>query len=68
MTSEVNREDRQIDVRVALAGAGAFDIKHLEGLQRIDGVEGTSTVSRRPDQALDVARRYGVGHTLSWGF
>jgi 2-hydroxy-4-carboxymuconate semialdehyde hemiacetal dehydrogenase len=31
-------------IRIALAGAGAFGIKHLDGLQLIDGVEVTSLV------------------------
>ena len=27
-------------IRVALAGAGAFGIKHLDAIKNIDGVEG----------------------------
>ena len=38
-------------MRIALAGAGAFGIKHLDGLKNIDGVTITSIVSRRLDQA-----------------
>ncbi len=49
-------------MRIALAGAGAFGIKHLDGLALIDGVTVTSIVSRRPEQAEEVARRYGVAH------
>jgi 2-hydroxy-4-carboxymuconate semialdehyde hemiacetal dehydrogenase len=49
-------------MRIALAGAGAFGIKHLDGLAAIDGVTVTSIVSRRPEQAEEVARRYGVAH------
>jgi 2-hydroxy-4-carboxymuconate semialdehyde hemiacetal dehydrogenase len=47
-------------MRVALAGAGAFGIKHLDALGRIDGVEIAAVVSRRLDQAHDVADRYGA--------
>jgi len=47
-------------MRVALAGAGAFGIKHLEALARIDGVEIAAVVSRRLDQAHEVAERYGA--------
>jgi 2-hydroxy-4-carboxymuconate semialdehyde hemiacetal dehydrogenase len=49
-------------MRIALAGAGAFGIKHLDGLAEIDGVTVTSIVSRRPEQAEEVARKYGVEH------
>ena len=38
-------------MRVAVAGAGAFGIKHLDGLRNIDGVEVTSIVSRQLAQA-----------------
>src|SRR6476620_8083746 len=48
-------------MRIALAGAGAFGIKHLDGLQLIDGVEVTAVVSRRLEQAQEVADRYGAG-------
>jgi 2-hydroxy-4-carboxymuconate semialdehyde hemiacetal dehydrogenase len=49
-------------MRVAVAGAGAFGIKHLDGLALIDGVTVTSVVSRRPEQAEEVARKFGVEH------
>jgi 2-hydroxy-4-carboxymuconate semialdehyde hemiacetal dehydrogenase len=48
-------------MRIALAGAGAFGIKHLDSLAEIDGVTVTAIVSRRLDQAEEVARKYGVG-------
>lgn len=47
-------------MRIALVGAGAFGIKHLDGLARIDGVEVTAIVSRRLDQAQEVAAKYGA--------
>lgn len=49
-------------MRIAVAGAGAFGIKHLDGLGNIDGVEVTAIVSRQLQQAQDVAEKYGVGH------
>ncbi len=52
-------------MRIALAGAGAFGIKHLDGLAEIDGVTVTSIVSRRQEQAEEVARKYGVGHATT---
>ena len=47
-------------MRVALAGAGAFGIKHLDALVRIDDVEIVSVVSRTIEQARDVAAIYGA--------
>jgi 2-hydroxy-4-carboxymuconate semialdehyde hemiacetal dehydrogenase len=47
-------------MRIALAGAGAFGIKHLDGLQNIDGVEIAAIVSRRLEQAQEVADKYGA--------
>src|SRR5207342_2701960 len=52
-------------MRIALAGAGAFGIKHLDGLAVIDGVTVTSVVSRRREQAEEVARKYGAGHATT---
>ncbi|MBO0786655.1 MAG: Gfo/Idh/MocA family oxidoreductase [Actinobacteria bacterium] len=49
-------------MRIAVAGAGAFGIKHLDGLASIDGVTVTSIVSRRPEQAEEVARKVGAPH------
>jgi 2-hydroxy-4-carboxymuconate semialdehyde hemiacetal dehydrogenase len=47
-------------VRIALAGAGAFGIKHLDALARIDGAEVVCIVSRTSDQAQAVAAKYGA--------
>ncbi|MEY4364349.1 MAG: hypothetical protein RLZZ24_1701, partial [Pseudomonadota bacterium] len=33
-------------IKVALAGAGAFGIKHLDGIKLIDGVEVVSLIGR----------------------
>ena len=33
-------------IQVALAGAGAFGIKHLDGIKNIDGVEVVSLIGR----------------------
>jgi len=52
-------------MRIAVAGAGAFGIKHLDGLQNIDGVEITSIVSRRIEQAREVAQKYGASHATT---
>ena len=50
-------------MRIALAGAGAFGEKHLDGLKLIDGVEIVSVISRTGEQAAAVAAKYGAGHS-----
>jgi 2-hydroxy-4-carboxymuconate semialdehyde hemiacetal dehydrogenase len=50
-------------MRIALAGAGAFGIRHLDALALIDGVTVTSVISRRLEQAEQVAEKYGAPHT-----
>jgi 2-hydroxy-4-carboxymuconate semialdehyde hemiacetal dehydrogenase len=52
-------------MRVALAGAGAFGIRHLDGLRNIDGVEIISVMSRRQEQAQEVADKYGAPHATT---
>ena len=47
-------------MRIALAGAGAFGEKHLDGLKNIDGVEIASVISRRAEQAAEVVAKYGA--------
>ena len=49
-------------IKVALAGAGAFGIKHLDGIRLIDGVEVVSLVGRELDKTREVAAKYGVAH------
>ena len=49
-------------IKVALAGAGAFGIKHLDACRLIDGVEVVSLVSRDLGKTREVADRYGIGH------
>ncbi len=50
-------------IRIALAGAGAFGEKHLDGLKNIAGVEITSIISRTAEQAAAVAAKYGAKHS-----
>ncbi len=49
-------------IKVALAGAGAFGIKHLDAIKLIDGVEVVSLISRELDKTKEVATKYGIGH------
>jgi len=52
-------------IKVALAGAGAFGIKHLDGIRNIDGVQVVSLIGRRLEQTQEVAEKYGVAHTTT---
>ena len=52
-------------IKVALAGAGAFGIKHLDGIRNIDGVEVVSLVSRELEKTRAVATKYGIGHVTT---
>ena len=49
-------------IKVALAGAGAFGIKHLDGIKNIDGVEVVSLISRDLGKTRQVADQYGIQH------
>ena len=50
-------------IKVALAGAGAFGIKHLDGIKNIADVEVISLISRDQSKTDEVAARYGIAHT-----
>jgi 2-hydroxy-4-carboxymuconate semialdehyde hemiacetal dehydrogenase len=52
-------------IRVALAGAGAFGIKHLDVIKNIDDVEVVSLISRELDKTKEVAAKYGIGHVTT---
>jgi 2-hydroxy-4-carboxymuconate semialdehyde hemiacetal dehydrogenase len=52
-------------VRIALAGPGAFGIKHLDALKLIEGVEITSIIGRELPKAEEVAKKYGARHVTT---
>ena len=52
-------------MKIALAGAGAFGEKHLDGLELIDGVEVVSLISRNIDSTRATAARYGIAHATT---
>ena len=52
-------------IKVALAGAGAFGIKHLDGIKNIDGVEVVSLIGRDLAKTQEVATQYGIGHVTT---
>ena len=52
-------------IKVALAGAGAFGIKHLDACRLIDGVEVVSLISRELDKTRETAAQYGIAHVTT---
>jgi 2-hydroxy-4-carboxymuconate semialdehyde hemiacetal dehydrogenase len=52
-------------IKVALAGAGAFGIKHLDAIKLIDGVEVVSLISRDLDKTKETAAKYGIAHVTT---
>jgi 2-hydroxy-4-carboxymuconate semialdehyde hemiacetal dehydrogenase len=49
-------------IKVALAGAGAFGTKHLDGIKNIPGVEVISLVGRELAKTQEIAQKYGIAH------
>jgi len=49
-------------MKLALAGQGAFGIKHLEALQNIPDAEVISLVGSRRETAEEVAKKFGIPH------
>lgn len=54
-----------MSIKVALAGAGAFGIKHLEGIRHIEDVEVVSLVGRELGKTREVAERHGIRHVTT---
>jgi 2-hydroxy-4-carboxymuconate semialdehyde hemiacetal dehydrogenase len=52
-------------INVALAGAGAFGIKHLDAIKLIDGVKVVSLISRDLAKTQEVADKYGIAHVTT---
>jgi 2-hydroxy-4-carboxymuconate semialdehyde hemiacetal dehydrogenase len=52
-------------INVALAGAGAFGIKHLDAIKLIDGVKAVSLISRDLAKTQEVADKYGIKHVTT---
>jgi 2-hydroxy-4-carboxymuconate semialdehyde hemiacetal dehydrogenase len=52
-------------MKVVLAGAGAFGIKHLDAIKTIGGIEVLSVVGRDFAATREVATKYGVPHATT---
>ncbi|PZO05963.1 MAG: oxidoreductase [Alphaproteobacteria bacterium] len=52
-------------MKIALAGAGAFGEKHLDGLKLIEGVEVVSLIGRTRESTEAVAAKYGIRHVTT---
>ena len=52
-------------INVALAGAGAFGIKHLDGIKNIPDVKVISLIGREFDKTKEVADKYGIAHVTT---
>jgi len=52
-------------MKIVLAGAGAFGVKHLDAIKAIGGIEVVSLVGRTLDATREVARKYGIGHVTT---
>ena len=52
-------------INVALAGAGAFGIKHLDAIKAIDDVKVISLIGRELPKTEQIARKYGIPHATT---
>jgi len=52
-------------MKVVLAGAGAFGLKHLDAIKTIGGIDVASIVGRRIEPTREVADMYGVKHATT---
>ena len=52
-------------MKVALAGVGAFGIKHLNGIKNIDGVEVVALVGRTLEPTQQKAKEFGAEHAFT---
>ncbi|MDP3740008.1 MAG: Gfo/Idh/MocA family oxidoreductase [Hyphomonadaceae bacterium] len=52
-------------MKVVLAGAGAFGLKHLDAIKVIGGIEVASVVGRLIEPTKEAAAKYGVKHATT---
>ena len=49
-------------MKIALAGQGAFGVKHLEAVSRIEGIEVATLAGGNPEQTAEVAGKFNIPH------
>ena len=49
-------------MKVCIAGQGAFGIKHIEAIQKIQGVEIVTLAGGSPDSTAEVAKKFNIPH------
>jgi 2-hydroxy-4-carboxymuconate semialdehyde hemiacetal dehydrogenase len=52
-------------MKLILAGPGAFGIKHLDALKKIEDAEVIAVVGREQKRSEEVARKYGIQHVFT---
>ena len=52
-------------MKICLAGQGAFGVKHLEAIQKIEGIQVVTLAGGNPAGTEEVARRFGIPHWTS---
>jgi 2-hydroxy-4-carboxymuconate semialdehyde hemiacetal dehydrogenase len=52
-------------MKIVLAGAGAFGIRHLDAIRAIGGIEVAALVGRRLDATQELARKYQIPHATT---
>jgi len=52
-------------MKIVLAGAGAFGVKHLDAIKAIGNIEVVSLVGRLLEPTRVVAQKYGIGHVTT---
>jgi len=52
-------------IQVALAGAGAFGVKHIDAMKNIADVKVISVIGREYEKTKEVADKYGIAHVAT---
>jgi 2-hydroxy-4-carboxymuconate semialdehyde hemiacetal dehydrogenase len=50
-------------MKIALAGQGAFGVKHLEAIAKIDGIQVASLAGGNAQQTAEVAKKFNIPHS-----
>src|ERR1700730_16467650 len=52
-------------MKICVAGQGAFGVKHLEAIAKIDGIEVVTLAGGNPTGTEEVAKKFGIPHWTS---